>query len=250
MSKKFVQKQDSLEKLLKYILGNRPDEFGLRPDANGFVPMKALLAALHDEEGWRGVREGQIMGYVNKPGDASLFEVEEGLIRLKPHLSELPPEAPADHEIPKVLYFTLKPAAWPVISERGLHPKTGDSAALLWADKEQALKIGRRNSPSPVLVSIQSGPARKGGAEIKPYSELLWLTDFVEAKFLSGPPVPPKEEEPKSRKAKEEARAELPGSFHLAVPEPEVHKGKKKGRHGDEPDWKNQARKDRRRFGR
>ncbi len=185
-----------MEKLLKYILGIRPDEFGLYPDAEGFVPMKALLAALHDEEGWRGVREGQIMTYVNLPGDQSIFEVSEGRIRLKPPLAALPPEAPAAREIPKVLYFTLKPAAWPVISERGLHPKTGESAALLWADREQALKIGKRSSPTPVLVSVQSGPALKGGTEFEPYSELLWLTKFVEAKFLSGPPVPPREEEP------------------------------------------------------
>lgn len=247
MAKKFLQKQYSLEKLLKYILGLRPDEFGLYPDARGFVTMKALLAALHDEEGWRGVREGQIMTYVNQPGDQSMFEAAEGLIRLKPELAGLPPEAPAAHEVPKILYFALKPTAWPVISERGLHPKSGETAATLWADKEQALKIGKRSSPTPVLVSVQSGPAMKGGTEFEPYSELLWLSKFVEAKFLSGPPVPPKEEE--APRKKEEKRAELPGSFHIAAPEPEVHKGKKKGKHSDAPDWKNQTRKDRRRFG-
>jgi hypothetical protein len=35
----------------------------------------------------------------------------------------------------------------------------------------------------------------------------------------------------------------------LAAPEPEVHRGKKKGKHGDSPDWKNQLRRDRRRHG-
>lgn len=249
MSKKFTQKQDSLEKLLKYILGNRPDEFGLYPNADGFVAMKALLGALHDEEGCRGVREGQIMGYVNQPGGQSMFEVADGLIRLKPELAALPPEAPAAHEIPKLLYFTIKPNAWPVISERGLHPKTGESVVTLWVDKERALKIGRRSSPTPVLVSIQSGPARRGGTEFEPYSELLWLTKFVDAKFLSGPPVPPREEGAPSSKAREEKRAELPGSFPLGAPEPEVHKGKKRGKYSDEPDWKNQTRKERRRQG-
>ncbi|UQZ88113.1 hypothetical protein C4J81_02355 [Deltaproteobacteria bacterium Smac51] len=251
MSKKNLQKQDSLEKLLKYILGVRPDEFGLYPDEGGFVAMKSLLSALHDEDGCRGVREGQIMMYVNQPGGQSMFEAEEGRIRLKPELASLPPEAPAVHEIPKILYFALKPAAWPVISEKGLHPKTGETVALLWADKEQALKVGKRISPTPVLVSIQTGPARKGAAEFEPYSEHLWLTRFVEAKYLSGPPVPPKEEEPPTRRPKEkvEKRADLPGSFHIHAPEPEVHKGKKKGKHGDAPDWKNQTRRDRRRSG-
>ena len=48
MAKKTTQKQDSLEKLLRYILGLRPDEFGLHPDENGYVAVKPLLAALHD----------------------------------------------------------------------------------------------------------------------------------------------------------------------------------------------------------
>jgi putative RNA 2'-phosphotransferase len=247
MATKIVQKQDSLEKFLRYVLGCRPDEFGLHPDARGFVPVKALLAGLHDEDGWRGVREGQITMLVNQPGNLSPFEVEGADIRLKPELASLPPEAPAAAEMPKTLYLPLKPAAWPVIAERGLFPKLGASFARLWADKDLAQKIGRRLASEPVLVTVQAAAARKAGAAFTPYSELLWLTAEVPVRFLSGPPVPPKEEEPPSRKAKEKA-PELPGSFHVEAPAaPQIHQGKKKGKHGDAPDWKNQTRRDRRR---
>ena len=247
MSKKTLQKQDGLEKLLRYILGVRPDEFGIHPDDDGFVPMKALLAAFHDEEGWRGVREGQITMLANQPGDQSPFEITEAGVRLKPALSSLPPEAPDQAAMPKVLYLPLKPTAWPVIHERGLSPKTGETAARLWAEKEMAEKVGRRLSPTPVLVTVQAASARKSGAEFKPYSDLLWLTARVEPAFLIGPAVPPKEEEPPARKA--EKTPEPAGSFHVAAPEPEVHRGKKKGKYGDAPDWKNQIRRDRRRRG-
>lgn len=247
MSKKTAQKQDGLEKLLRYILGLRPDEFGLKPDSDGYVPIKALLAALHDEELWRGVREGQIAMLANQPGNASPFEIEGPLIRLKPELSSLPPEAPALAALPKLLYLPLKPQAWPVIHEKGLFPKLGESEARLWADEELARKIARRLSPTPVLVTVRAAAAFKEGAEFKPYSELLWLTAAVPPAFLTGPPVPPKEEEPpKSRAPKAEPEKQPPaGSFFMA--EPEVHKGKKKGKHGDSPDWKNQTRRDRRR---
>lgn len=247
MAKKTVQKQDSLEKLLRYILGIRPDEFGLHPDGQGFVSLKDLLAALHDEEGWRGVREGQINMLANQPGEQSAFEIQDGTVRLKPSLSELPPEAPVQAELPKLLYLPLKPAAWPVIHEKGLFPKAGQSLVRLWADEELAGKIGRRLSPTPVLVSVRSAAARQDGAVFSPYSELLWLTAEVPARFLSGPPVPPKEEEAPSRKAK--AQPEPAGSFHLPTPESqvEIHRGKKKGKYGDSPDWKNQTRRDRRR---
>jgi len=245
MAKKTAQKQDSLEKLLRYVLGSRPDEFGLHPNETGYVPIKALLAALHDEEGWRGVREGQIMMLANQPGEQSPFEIEGAAIRLKPPFSSLPPEAPEAGQLPKLLYLPLKPTAWPVISERGLFPKTGETVARLWADQEIALKVGHRLSPSPVLVTVRAVAARQAGAVFTPYSELLWLTAEVAAGFLTGPPIPPKEEEPPSRRTKEVQ--ESAGSFHLGRPEPEVHRGKIKGRHSDSPDWKNQTRRDRRR---
>lgn len=245
MAKKTVQKQDSLEKLLRYILGVRPDEFGLHPDENGFVPMKSLLAALHDEDGYRGAREGQITMLANQPGGQSPFEIEGPAIRLKPALASLPPEAPEAAQLPKLLHLALKPAAWAVISERGLYPKTGETLVRLWTEKDLAEKIGRRAGPDPALITIRALAARQEGAAFTPYSELLWLTTEVPAKFLSGPPVPPKEEEPPSRRTKE--RPEPAGSFHLPNPEPEISRGKKKGKHSDAPDWKNQTRRDRRR---
>lgn len=247
MAKKIAHKQDSLEKLLRYILGIRPDEFGLHPDEEGFIGLKDLLAALHDEEGWRGVREGQITMLANQPGGQSPFEIREVAVRLKPDLSSLPPETPEPAALPKLLYLPLKPAAWPVIHEKGVFPKVGHSQVRLWADEELAKRIGRRFSPAPVLVSIRAAAARQdGGAVFTPYSELLWLTAEVPARFLNGPPVPPKEEEAPAKRAKEAPGPA--GSFHLPVPEPQiqVHRGKK-GKYDDAPDWKNQTRRDRRR---
>ncbi|MDL2259566.1 hypothetical protein LJB99_01635 [Deltaproteobacteria bacterium OttesenSCG-928-K17] len=264
MSKKTAQKQDGLEKLLRYMLGLRPDEFGLKPDKAGYVPLKALLAALHDEDGCRGVREGQLAMLCNQPGGAADFEIENGAIRLKPALSSLPPEAPGEGELPKLLYLPLKPQVWPVFHEKGVFPKprrgqaspptldgADDAAAMdenevnLWADEELAKKIGRRLSPTPVLVTVRAVAARQAGAVFKPYSELLWTTAEVPARFLNGPPVPPKEEAPPSRKPAAKPEPEPAGSFFLG--EPEIHRGKKKGKHEDSPDWKNQTRRDRRR---
>ncbi len=249
MAKKTIHKQDSLEKLLRYILGLRPDEFGLHPDQEGFVPLKALLAALHDEEGWRGVREGQINMLANLPGGQAAFEVQEGLVRLKPALASLPPEKPDLNQLPKMLYAAFKPTAWPVIAVKGLFPKAGEEVVRLWADKEMAQKTGRRLSPEPVLITVRSGAAREAGAVFTPYSELLWLTTDVSPRFLIGPPVPPKEEESPSRRPREKP-PEPAGSFHLGPPDREIHQGKKKGKRSDSPDWKNQTRRDRRRQGR
>ena len=253
MSKKMFHKQDSLEKFLRYVLGCRPDEFGLHPDENGYIPLKSLLAGLHDEEGWRGVREGQITMLANQPGDLSPFEIEEGLIRLKTNLSSLPPEKPEASSIPKMLYLPLKAAAWAVIYERGLFPKTGDNVIRLWSEQELAGRLGRRLGAGAVVVTIKTGPALKTGSIFTPWSELLWLTESVAKDCLTGPPVPPRAElsEKRSSKDKEKNKPQekenLAGSFHIKAPDPEVHRGKKQGKHSDNPDWKNQTRRDRRR---
>ena len=42
-----------LAKLLNYALGRDPDEFGLVPDESGFIKIKELLKALHEEDGWK-----------------------------------------------------------------------------------------------------------------------------------------------------------------------------------------------------
>lgn len=251
MSKKIIQKKDSLEKILRYALGIRPDKFGLYPDSDGFVPLKALIAALHDEEEWRGVRKSQIMMLVNQPGNQSPFEGKEALLRLKPALASLPPEAPLALALPKILFAVLKPAAWAVVSKRGFYPKAGEVSLRLWADRELALKVRRRLSHQAVIVTIQALKARQAGTSFQPYSDLLWLTNLIPAIFLSGPPIPPRDEETSLRWLQKKKPKPPPGSIFPPLPEAafKVHRGKKKGWHSDTPDWKNQIRQDRRRQG-
>ena len=235
MTSKTLKRQDSLEKMLRYVLGSAPDEFGLYPDSQGFVPLKSLLAALGEEEGWRGVREGQIMMLVNQPGGASSLEAADDLIRCKPALAALPPEAPPESALPKMLYAAFKPTAWAVISQRGLKPKAGEDVVRLWSEAEMALRVGRRRSAPAVLITVRAARARQAGTVFRPYSYRLWLADEVPAEFLSGPPVPL--EEPASRAP----GPPLPPPAEVVT----VHRGKSK--HGDAPDWKNQTRRERRR---
>ncbi len=59
------QRQESLAKLLSYILSRRPDEFGLVLDETGRLPVKELLWALAQEEGWGYVRRSHLEEVVN-----------------------------------------------------------------------------------------------------------------------------------------------------------------------------------------
>ena len=63
------QRQESLAKLLSYILCRRPDEFGLVLDDAGRLPVKELLWALVQEEGWGYVRRSHLGDDHTAPGD-------------------------------------------------------------------------------------------------------------------------------------------------------------------------------------
>ena len=82
MAKRHHQHEiDKLGRFLVYILGHRPDEFGLLPDPSGYVPYKSLLQAIHEESGWGYVRRSHI-NEVLLGKDRPLFEALENRIRV------------------------------------------------------------------------------------------------------------------------------------------------------------------------
>ena len=90
-----------LSKFLSYILGRRPDEFGLVPDDNGFVKIKELIKAVNEEDGWRHVRRGLVDELTVVLPDSPI-EIAGGLIRAKSvkHLYKIKPA----QDMPKLLF--------------------------------------------------------------------------------------------------------------------------------------------------
>lgn len=234
---------ENLSRFLSYILGHRPDEFGLAPDPDGFISYKELLWAVHEEPGWGYVKEGDIRE-VLMGESRSLFESDEKRIRAMDKRWQMA-ETSAEG-LPKILYFAARRKAHAHIMEKGL---SSERPLLLSADPEVAKRIGRRRDPKPILLEILTTAARQKGISFWVLGD-LFLVNEVPADCISGPPV---EEEPVPRKdvkVKEEKsggkRADfMPGSFLLDLQrDPAPHralKGKKaKG-------WKENARKMRKR---
>jgi len=74
MPQKNKRKVAHLNRLLNYILGNRPDEFGLVPDKEGYISLKELLKAINEEPNMAYVRETHIQEV--------LYIIEMALLRL------------------------------------------------------------------------------------------------------------------------------------------------------------------------
>ena len=239
-------KTTNLSRMLVYVLGHRPDEFGLVPDDDGFVPMTALVQALHEEPDWRHVRKSHIHEVLLSE-DRSLFRFEDDRIGAAEIRWEKELSTPESFP-PKILFTPVRRKAHPVVMERGLRAP-GQQHLVLSFSKDMALRLGMRRDQKPVLLEIMAATAaEKRGAAFFRFGD-LFLASEIPPRFIAGPPVSKeilegaKEKEAKKR---EEPKPEVltPGTFPLRSerdPDPSRRaKGKKpKG-------WKEKARKARR----
>jgi putative RNA 2'-phosphotransferase len=236
---------EALAKMLTYILCHRPDEFGLVLDAEGFVPIKRLLAALAAEPGWGHVRRHHLE-QTAALSQSPRFEIVADRIRsLAPEPAAL--RRPAAEAPPALLYAAIPPKAHTAVAEYGLRPPTGREIVLA-VSPETALKLGKRRSPEPVLITVQAWVAARSGVIFQAYGEYLFLSSSpIPREFIQAPPLPkePEKPKPKAKPAKEDIP--LPPTGALAADFSEMmKKAGKASRKKDEPAWKTATRKERR----
>ena len=118
---------DKLSKFLAYVLGRGPDEFGIVPDGDGFVRIKELLQALHEEQGWRHVRQAHLNEALIVPGKP-VIEIDGSRIRALDR-SRLP-KADEPGDLPKLLYIAIRSRAYPAVLDKGLSTAREKRASL------------------------------------------------------------------------------------------------------------------------
>jgi putative RNA 2'-phosphotransferase len=247
MGRKQEQKETGLVRMLGYALGVAPAELGLVPDAEGWVPVKELVKALHEEEGWRGVRESMVRDAAQRLAPEEL-ELAEGRIRSRTHV---PPRPRPGAEPPPHLYVGLRRRAWPALKDRGLAENQAGPVVLA-AEEAAALRLGRRRDPEPVLVTVQAHQAMDQGAVFWDHGHGLFTAEWVPARCLMGPPVDEKTQPKRPPKAKKKPPEPslpppeaMPGSF--LVNAEDVEKPYKRKGIDKRVGWKDEQRKQRRR---
>jgi putative RNA 2'-phosphotransferase len=226
---------EALARMLTYMLGHRPDEFGLVLSQDGAIPIKKLLAALTGEPGWGFVRRHHLEE-VAALFSPRRFEIQGDLFRILPPgpplLRRPLPEPPS-----ALLYLAVPLKAQARVAEEGLKPPSGQEL-LLAATPELALKLGRRRGAA-VLVTVRAQAAAKSGVSFQGYGESLFLAGAIPREFLQVPALPREPEKPKPPRAPQPQPA--PGSLILELPQ--VLQGLPKGpRRRGEPAWKTGAR--------
>jgi putative RNA 2'-phosphotransferase len=238
---------EDFTRLLDYVLGRRPDEFGLIPDKDGFVPVKELLQAIHEEAAWRHIRRSHVNEALMGAG-RDLFQLEGRRIRAVKRLWRMEEKAAAS-SVPKLLFTPVRRRAHAVALEKGLRsPK--DRYLPLSLHREMAHRIGQRRDPDPVLIEVMAFAALTEGVPILSLGD-LFLSSHVPARFLSGPAVPkellekPHRKKPVLDGAAEKPLDRTPGSFPLDLARDTHPRRLVKGR--KPKGWKEDARKTRRR---
>jgi putative RNA 2'-phosphotransferase len=175
----------TLAKTLDYIIRRCPGEHGLFWDMDGTMPWKDFYWALQEDPALRFVRESTVRELILL-GIELPFVLEQNLLRLRAEFG--PPFYPVASEVPKRLYFAIKPRSYATIQQNGLRC-TRRALVALCAERELALRIARRNEPSPILVEILAREAFQSGLSFLVGGEHLYLVESVPVEFILFPKV-------------------------------------------------------------
>lgn len=178
--------QGSLElkrllKFLLYVLGERPDEFGLVPENQGWVDFRDLFAALSQEDGLKGVRERDLQA---ASAASEKREIEIDGTRVRASVRRFSPPSPESNP-PKLLYLCVREKGYPVAADEGVRPGRGPYL-LLSPEKEKALLWGKRRG-AEVLLTINTKMAWEQGASFLRFGESLYLSAFLPKDSFTGP---------------------------------------------------------------
>jgi putative RNA 2'-phosphotransferase len=235
MHRKEVQR---LAKSLFYVLGVRPDEFGLLPDESGYVTLKQILQALHEEPEWSFVGRGHLTEVLHSP-DRQRFEIDEDRIRaMNPAISFVPEPVGSP---PSRLFIAVRRRAHPVVVSHGLRPAKGPWVVLS-ITRDLALRIGKRRDVDPVTLEVKATEASRAGVRFYGTQGLLILAQNIPPEYLLGPPVAFEEERPRPPKVGIKEVVEPPGSFFWD-PQRQARSGKSPESKGKDPQWRQERRR-------
>lgn len=210
-----------LSKLISYMLGHKPAEFGLVPDRDGFVKIKEFLKAVCEEEGLRYIRRShidEILMTLSHPP----VEIKDNYIRATDR-DQLPNHNPAQ-TLPKLLYTCVRRKAYPFVLDKGIFPM-GFGRVILSSEPEMAERMGKRKDRMPVLLTVQTRKSLEKGTLFYGAGDTLYLADSIRPGCFTGPALPKQKELAGIKEAlPEKPEQKFPGSFILGLRDKNDHK--------------------------
>lgn len=164
------------------ILRHRPDEFGIRLDAEGYAGIDELLRAMRSSPQWSEVTRDDIVEVIERQ-EKPRFELQSDRVRaLYGH--SLPQRIEYQEvEPPEYLYHGTSPASLDRIRVEGLLPMERQYVHLS-ATPEDAYQVGRRRSQQPTILRIRAREARQAGIRFHQAEAHIYLARKVPRQFI------------------------------------------------------------------
>jgi len=169
-----------LSKHLSYLLRHHPEKGELAIDNKGFAELDKVLDSLDaTKHSWASKKD---IEFLIENSSKKRFEIKNGKIRaLYGHSIDV--EIKQSEKPPVKLYHGTSPNALSSILDEGLKPM-GRKYVHLSISKEEAIEVGKRHHPEPVLLKIDSSKAWKDGIEFFRRGD-LYLTEYIPSKYIN-----------------------------------------------------------------
>lgn len=166
-----------ISKQMAYLLRHHPS--GLEIDNEGYVDLGDLLAKLRER--WTNLSESDLLEIVEED-PRGRYEITDDRIRaLYGHSIEVEPDLP-EVEV-EVLYHGTSEESANRIDEQGLKSQ-GRRKVHLSANKDDAIRVGKRHTPEPVVLEIDAKEAIDSGVVFQKASDKVFVADYVPPEFI------------------------------------------------------------------
>jgi putative RNA 2'-phosphotransferase len=181
-----AQESVRLSKFLALVLRHKAAAFGLAPDAEGFVPLAALVAIVEREFGGRaGLAD--IQRLVDE-GQPRRYEIRGDQIRAS-YGHSLPASAPVAYPPatpPATLYHGTPARALAAIRRDGLRAMSRQYVHLS-TTVERARDVGSRRAGEPIILRVRAEAAAAVGIPFYSPEPKHFLTPAIPPEFIEFP---------------------------------------------------------------
>jgi putative RNA 2'-phosphotransferase len=172
----------ALSKLMARLLRHRAGEHGLTLDAEGFVSLEDLIAAINRERGWDWVRAAQIEEVIARQ-EKRRYEIVDGDIRAIYGHSLATAISYPQVVPPDVLLHGTARRFVEAIRREGLRPMRRQYVHLT-DDPALALLTGRRRDPQPAILRIDAARAHAAGVTFFRADTGVYLARWLPPDFI------------------------------------------------------------------
>lgn len=175
-----IKNKVAVSKFLSFILRHGCEKYGLSLDKYGFADFESVLKILKDRF---AEIEKEDLNYIVENDPKMRFQIKDGKVRARyGHSVDVEP-LEEFCEVGDVLFHGTSPASLDSILKEGLKPQ-GRKFVHLSLNVKDALEVGRRKDPQPVILKIDVKKAKDRGLLFWKEGSVVLMKE-VPAKYIS-----------------------------------------------------------------